>query len=96
MKHQGMPAQRHEEKRVEEHASALEREREKERTHRGRGGECALATPFVCVFLPLGLPYANWASQECCLFYLESSLPSSDLPLTFPCSMLWAFPFLVF
>ena len=32
-------------------------------------------------FLPLGLPYVNWASQQCCLFYLKSSLWSSDLPL---------------
>ena len=32
-------------------------------------------------FLPLGLPYVNWASQECCLFYLRSSLQFSDLPL---------------
>ena len=31
--------------------------------------------------LPLGLPYVNWASQECCWFYLRSSLLSSDLPL---------------
>ena len=28
---------------------------------------------------PLGLPYVNMASQECCLFYLRSSLQSSDL-----------------
>ena len=36
-----------------------------------------------CMFfpLPLGLPYVNWASQECCLFYLRSSLRSSDLLL---------------
>ena len=27
------------------------------------------------------LPYVNWASQEGCLFYLRSSLWSSDLPL---------------
>ena len=34
------------------------------------------------VFLfPLSLPYVNWASQEGCLFYLRSSLQSSDLPL---------------
>ena len=33
------------------------------------------------VLLPLGLPYVNWTSQECCLFYLSSSLWSSDLPL---------------
>jgi len=30
---------------------------------------------------PLGLPYINEASQESCLFYLSSSLQSSDLPL---------------
>ena len=30
---------------------------------------------------PMGLPYVNWASQECCLFYLMSSLWSLDLPL---------------
>ena len=29
----------------------------------------------------LGLPYVNWASQECSLFYLRSSLRFSDLPL---------------
>ena len=33
------------------------------------------------VFLSLGLSYVNWASQECCLFYLRSSLWSSDLLL---------------
>ena len=31
----------------------------------------------------LGLPYVNWASQECCLFYLRPSLRSSDLPLLY-------------
>ena len=37
---------------------------------------------FYMFSLPLGLPYVNWASQECCLFYLRSSLQSSfDLPL---------------
>ena len=36
---------------------------------------------FLCFFLPLGLPYVNWASQECCLSYPRSSLRSSDLPL---------------
>ena len=30
---------------------------------------------------PLGQLYVNWASQEYCLFYLRSSLQSSDLPL---------------
>ena len=50
---------------------------------RGREGESPLAPLFICFSLPLGLPHANWASQECYLFYLKSSLRSSDLPLTF-------------
>ena len=33
------------------------------------------------LLLPLGVPYVKWASHECCLFYLRSSLQSSDLPL---------------
>ena len=44
-------------------------------------------------FLPLGLPYVNWASQECCLFYLRSSLRSSDLSLFY---FRWLFPSLSF
>ena len=37
---------------------------------------------FLYVFSsPLGLPFVSWASQDCCLFYLRSSLQSSDLPL---------------
>ena len=27
----------------------------------GGGGESALVPPFICLFLSLGLPYANWA-----------------------------------
>ena len=39
-----------------------QREREKECTHVGeRERENALAPPFICFFLPLGLPYVNWA-----------------------------------
>ena len=36
---------------------------------------------YLYVYLSLGLSYVNWASQECCLFYLRSSLRSSDLLL---------------
>ena len=44
--------------------------------------ERALWLLFLCDFPPsLGLPCVNWARQECCLFYLRSSLWSSDLPL---------------
>ena len=41
-----------------------EGERERERAHaRGRESlrDSALAPPFICFFLHLGLPYANWA-----------------------------------
>jgi len=42
----------------------------------------ALWLLFLCFFLlPLGLPCVNWASQECCLFCLRSSLWSLDFPL---------------
>ena len=61
-----MPTQRLKEKRVGEHASMREREKEN-----------VLWLLFLYVlFLPLGLPYVNWASQECSLFYLRSSLRS--------------------
>ena len=36
---------------------------------------------YLYVSLSLGLSYVNWASQECCWFYLRSSLRSSDLLL---------------
>ena len=36
---------------------------------------------YVFFFLSMGLPYVNWASQECCLFYVKSSFRSLDLPL---------------
>ena len=61
--------------------------RDKERgreTEHARTGERppALWPLFLYVFfLPLDLPHVNWASQECCLFYLRPSLRSSDLPL---------------
>ena len=52
-----------------------------------RREERAVWLLFLCFSSPLGLPYVNWASQECCLFYLRSSLRSSDLPLIFLCSI---------
>ena len=76
MKGEGMPTQRLEEKRVEEHVGEGERERwreremerergrERERVHahgREREREITLAPPFICFFLHLGLPYAKWA-----------------------------------
>ena len=63
-----MPTQRHEEKRVEESEGEGERERvregerEKEHMHaEEKERESALAPPFICFFLHLGLPCANWA-----------------------------------
>ena len=60
---------------------------------RERERESPLAPLFICFSLPLGLPYANWASQECFLFYLKSSLRSSNLPLFYFCGL---FPSLSF
>ena len=64
------------------HADPKDVKREREwDMHVGERDPGPLAPLFMCHFLPLGLPYVNWASQECCLFYLRSSLWSSDLPL---------------
>ena len=78
-----------------------QRERERER-ERMRERVCAQERPpalwplgpsFCLFFPPPGLPCVNWASQECSLFYLRSSLPSSDLPLFYFHGL---FPFLGF
>ena len=58
-----------------------------------RASELALAPLFIRVFFVLfcfflGLSCVNWASQECCLFYLRSSL----VPWTFVCSIFAGFP----
>ena len=75
---------RPEEKRDGERETAREEEERGER-ERGWDGERETLDPLTPLFmfflLPLGLPYVNWASQECCLFYLRSSLQSSDFPL---------------
>ena len=68
---EGMSTRRREEKRVGECASTWGRERDPQ----------PFGSSFHRFFPPLGVPYVNWASQECCLFYLRSSLGSSDLPL---------------
>ena len=76
---------------------ARERQRESERqreteSKRSRQRESArerqretwpFGFSFCIFFLPTtpGLPYVNWASQECCLSYLRSSLQSSEFPL---------------
>ena len=82
-----MPTQRLEEKRVEERAE--EGEREKERMH---VGEKALWLLLLYVFASTwACPVQIGLSQECCLFYLKSSLWSSDLPLPF--LVFWPPPF---
>ena len=79
--------------------SEWERARQWDRdTHRERDRETQREPPalwlfFLYVFfslLPLGLPYVNWASQECCLFSLRSSLWSLDLPLFCFCLLVTA------
>ena len=63
-----------------------EREREKESEHAGEAPALWLLFSYI-FFLSLGLAYADWVSQECCLFYLRSSLWSLDLPLFYFCGL---------
>ena len=71
-----------------------ERGREAER-QRGREGERAPALWLLFLYvvffffslLPLGLPYVNWASKECCFFYLRSL----SGPQAFLCSIFMGF-----
>ena len=91
-----MPTQRLKEKRVEEHAGEGERERgrrEKERMHAGeKEREKALWLLLLYVFSSTwACPMQIGLSPECCLFYLKSWLRSSDLPLTFLCSIFAGF-----
>ena len=82
-----MPTQRLEEKRVEERVGEGEREREREsksaRTWE-RKREKALWLLLLHVFSSTwACPMQIGLSQERCLFYLKSSLWSSDLPCFF-------------
>ena len=76
-------------RRAPQHAG--ERERERKRAALERASELWLF--YLYVYLSLGLSYVNWASQECCLFYLRSSLWSLDLLLFYFCGL---FPSLSF
>ena len=67
LRHEGDPKTR-----GEKRPSMQERERESQ-----------LWLLFLYVYLSLGLSCVNWASQECCLFYLRSSVWSSDLLLLY-------------
>ena len=73
--------------RERERASVCTQERERRPPPRTSGFS------FYMSFLPRGLPYVNWARQDCCLFYLRSSLRSADLPLFY---FLRLFPSLFF
>ena len=87
---EGMPTQRLQEKRVEERGGGRKRERAHARG-RQRERESALAPAFICFFLHLGLPCANWA-QPGVLFVLPEVFtlvlgPSFDLPLFYFCGL---------
>ena len=92
MKREDMPTERLQEKRVEERGGGRERERAHAR-RRERERERALAPPFMCFFLHLGLPYANRAKPGV-LFVL----PKVFTLVLGPSFVLFlrAFPFLVF
>ena len=91
-----MPTQRLEEKRVEEHVGEgererkstrmQERERERERERASERARLWLLLLYV-FFLPWACPLQIRLSQECCLFYLKSSLWSSDLLLFHFCGL---------
>ena len=88
MKREGMPAQRLEGKRVEERVGEereREGEREKERTHAGEKEERERFGSSFYVFFSStwACPVQTGLSQESCLFYLKSSLWSSDLLLLY-------------
>ena len=78
-----------------------EREKERERAHARRREsrrESALAPPFMCFFLHLGLPYANWAQPGVLfvLFVLPEVFtlvlgPSFDLPCLLATAILDSF-----
>ena len=70
-----------------------EKERESARTNAGeRVREKALWLLLLYVFSSTwACPMQIGLSQECCLFYLKSSLWSLELPLTFLCSIFTGF-----
>ena len=52
------------------------------KTHKEKRGPQPFGSSLYMLFLlPLGPPYVNQATQECCLFYRRSLLQSLDLPL---------------
>ena len=63
------------------HAYPKDVKRERESAHGRERLPAPFGSSFYKFFPPLDLPYVTWASQECSLSYLRSSLQSSDLPL---------------
>ena len=75
---------------------STQRREEKSAPAHGRERQRELASAplfYVFLFFPLGLSCVNWASQECCLFYLRSSLRSLDLPLFYFCGLFLSLSF---
>ena len=60
---------------------SIQRHEEKSAPAHRRERESQIWLLYLYVYLYLGLFYANWVSQECCLFYPRSSLRSLDLLL---------------
>ena len=98
-KREGMATQRLEGKRVEECMGEGEREGRRERKSAGmleRKRESALAPPFICFCLHLGLPCANWA-QPGVLFVLPEDFtlvpgPSFSISCLLATAILDSFP----
>ena len=90
-KHEGMPTQRLEQKRVEECTGEGESERKSIRTQERKSEKAPWLLLLQVCSSTWACPMQIGLSQECCLFYLRSSLWSSDLPLTFLCSIFAGF-----
>ena len=85
-----------ERKRKKDRRHAGERESERERMHAGFGERERERARFGFSFYMFfssswACPMQIGLSQECCLFFLRSLIWSSDLPLTFLCSIFMGF-----
>ena len=66
-------------------------ERKRKSAHTWERERKRFGSSFYVFSSPWACPMQIGLSQECCFFYLRSSLRSSDLPLTFLCSIFEGF-----
>ena len=87
-----MPTEKLEEKRVEAHVGeGVEGERKSTGTRERKRERKRFGSSFYVFSSTWACPMQIRLSQECCFFYLKSSLWSLDFPLTFLCSIFMGF-----